>query len=331
MTALLDAPNEITAPDFGLFRDVLNSHFYPADVRALDPSPVMRHPRLSAVHLSWTTIGYVRFGAAASVDPGDLSAYHVNLVLTGSVVSQCGDQQAVTTPATAAVFSPGRHTVLPRWDADAAQLSIKFTRERVEQELSHLLGRPASRIDFRLPFPVDSGPGHHWLSLLSALLECADAPKTGPLLRHMEALEGALISGLLVSQTHSHTDTLTAAPVKRIPRAALARVADQIQAAPDRGYTVADLAKVAGVSARTLQYGFQEQYGMSPTRYLRRVRLERAREDLCQLNGTVAEVAYYWGFTNLGRFARAYRECFGELPAATLAAARCGSAASHRS
>jgi AraC-like DNA-binding protein len=50
------------------------------------------------------------------------------------------------------------------------------------------------------------------------------------------------------------------------------------------------------------------------------------KRSMSQLNGTVAEIAYYWGFTNLGRFARAYRECFGNCPAATLAAARCGSA-----
>jgi AraC-like DNA-binding protein len=76
------------------------------------------------------------------------------------------------------------------------------------------------------------------------------------------------------------------------------------------------------VSARILEPGFQEQYGMAPTRYLRHVRLERACEDLRQHNGTVAEIAYYWGFADLGRFAR---ESFGEMPAATLAAARSGS------
>jgi transcriptional regulator GlxA family with amidase domain len=55
-------------------------------------------------------------------------------------------------------------------------------------------------------------------------------------------------------------------------------------------------------------------------RYLRQVRLNRAREDLTQAHGTVADTAYYWGFTNPGRFARAYRDRFGELPAETLKA-----------
>ena len=53
-------------------------------------------------------------------------------------------------------------------------------------------------------------------------------------------------------------------------------------------------------------------------RYLRQVRLDRAHDDLAQAHGTVADIAYHWGFTNLGRFARAYRDRFGEFPAATL-------------
>jgi AraC-like DNA-binding protein len=33
---------------------------------------------------------------------------------------------------------------------------------------------------------------------------------------------------------------------------------------------------------------------------------------------TVAEVAYRWGFTHLGRFAHDYRSRYGELPSTTL-------------
>jgi AraC-like DNA-binding protein len=53
-------------------------------------------------------------------------------------------------------------------------------------------------------------------------------------------------------------------------------------------------------------------------RYLRQVRLDRAHDDLTRAHGSVADTAYHWGFTNLGRFARAYRDRFGEFPAATL-------------
>jgi hypothetical protein len=273
----LDAPNEVTAPDFGLFRDTLNSHFYPARVESLDRPTGMRDPWLTALHLTLTTIGYVRFGAAASVDPGDLPAYHVNVVLSGTVDSRCGDQQAIASPRVAAVFSPHRHTSLPRWDADAAQLSIKFERTHVEQELAGLLGRPVVKpIGFRLALPVDEGAGRRWMSVLSALLQSADGPRGPAELRHLESLERSLISGLLISQVHSYTELLTSNSAQPAPRAAVDHVAEEIQRTPDRGYTVADLARIAGTSARSLQYAFHEQYGTTPMRYLRQVRLDRS-------------------------------------------------------
>lgn len=325
--AFLDAPNEVAAPDFGLFRDTLNSHFYPARVEALDRDPDMHDPWLSAIHLTLTTIGYVRFGTTASVDPGDLSAYHVNVVLSGTVASQCGDQQVIASPRVAAVFGPDRQTRLPRWDADAVQLSIKLPRTQVEQELAGLLGRPVVKpIGFRLALPVDEGAGRRWMSILSALLQSADASRNAAELRHLESLERSLISGLLISQVHSYTEQLAADPSRRAPQTAIDRVVEEIQRAPDRGYTLADLARVAGISARSLQYGFQERHGTTPMRYLRQVRLDRARDDLAQAHGSVADIAYHWGFTNLGRFARAYRDRFGEFPTATLDGVRTASA-----
>jgi transcriptional regulator GlxA family with amidase domain len=141
-------------------------------------------------------------------------------------------------------------------------------------------------------------------------------------LRHLETLERSLISGLLIAQAHSYTDQLISDPPQRTPQTAMDRVVEEIQRAPHRGYTVADLARIAGTSARSLHYAFHGQYGTTPMRYLRQVRLDRAREDLAHAHGTVADIAYYWGFTNLSRFARAYRDRFGEFPAATLDAGR---------
>ncbi|MET8979369.1 AraC family transcriptional regulator [Streptomyces sp. NPDC004539] len=321
--AFLDVPNEVTAPDFGLFRDTLNRHFYPARIDAHDRRATPRRPRISAVHLALTTIGYVQPGITASVVPGELPAYHVNVVLTGRVVSRSGDQEAVASPGVATVFGPGRHTALPRWDADAVQLSIKLSRTRVEEELSALLGRPVVRpIDFHLAFPVGDGPGRRWTAVLSALLQTVHLPADPVYGHHQELLERSLVTGLLLSQPHSYTEQLLAGTPPPVHHGALDRVVEEIERAPDRGYTVADLARLAGTSARSLQYAFRERYQVTPMQFVRQVRLDRAHDDLAQGAGTVADTAAYWGFTNPSRFARAYRDRFGEFPAATLAAAR---------
>jgi hypothetical protein len=143
---------------------------------------------------------------------------------------------------------------LPRWDADAAQLSIKLTRTQVEQELAHLLGRPVVKpIDFRLAFPLDSVAGRRWISILSALLQTVAVPGGSPLARHQELIERSLICDLLVSQEHNYTERLVTGTGPRSPRSAVDRVAEHIQHAPDRGYSLADLAQLAGTSARSLQ------------------------------------------------------------------------------
>jgi AraC-like DNA-binding protein len=229
----------------------------------------------------------------------------------------------VASPRVATVFSPGRHTSLPRWDADAVQLSIKLPRTRVEDELAGLLGRPVVKpIDFQLAFPVDEGAGLRWMSILSALLQSVNIPGGRRYPRHQELLERSLISALLLCQPHSYTEQLLTDPQRPAPRGALDRVVEEIERAPDRGYTVADLAELSGVSARSLQYAFRERYQVSPMQFLRQVRLDRAHDDLAQGAGSVADIAAYWGFTNPSRFARAYRDRFGEFPAATLDAAR---------
>lgn len=322
--ALEHAPNEVPSPDFGLFRDVLNSHYYPAKVEPLGSQGFVLAPRLSAVELPRMTIGYVRFGTDASVDPGDLIGYHVNVPVQGRVVSRCGDQEEVASPATAAVFSPHRHTALPHWEAGAAQLCIKLERHTVEEELGALLGRPVPKpIQFRLGLRIDSGPGKRWLALLASLLDFVDAsPRFRPLTnRHVELLERSVISGLLLSQVHSYTEALNDGPRTMVAPSSLDRVVEAIKACPGEPHTLADLSGIAGLRARSLQYAFREQFELTPMQFVRQVKLDKAFEHLSKGFGPVADVAYQLSFSNLGRFSRAYQERFGELPSATLARA----------
>jgi transcriptional regulator GlxA family with amidase domain len=94
-------------------------------------------------------------------------------------------------------------------------------------------------------------------------------------------------------------------------------VVDLVQGEPQEPYTVGDLARVAGVSARRLQEAFREHLGTTPMEYLRSVRLDRVHAELRSGAGGVTETAHRWGFTHLGRFAAAYRERFGVLPSET--------------
>ncbi|WIX83200.1 AraC family transcriptional regulator [Amycolatopsis carbonis] len=313
------------ATGFEVFRENLNSVFYPAKVEVREhAAPVLPSSHLSAAELKHLTVGYVCFGTETSVDPGALGAYHVNIPTFGAIESHCGPRGMIATPGHAAVFTPSEHTYLPRWAADAEQICVKISTRALEAELEGLLGHPVgTSVGFDLDFSLTSGAGRSWLSTVKLLLsELADPESlVHRSERHREHLESMVVDGLVLAHLHNYSAELYEPRPPARPRT-IKRVLDVLDAEPERSWSLADLARHAGVSGRRVQQGFQEHLGMTPMTYLRRVRLERARQDLRASSGSVSDIANRWGFSNLGRFSRAYREQFGETPSATLRNAR---------
>ena len=85
--------------------------------------------------------------------------------------------------------------------------------------------------------------------------------------------------------------------------------------------TVPELAAVASVSTRTLEYLFQENLNLTPVKYLIIKRLQGLHRDLRRSDAsatTVAECSTRWGFTQFGRLSVEYRLLFGQSPSTTL-------------
>ncbi|HZE00802.1 MAG TPA: helix-turn-helix transcriptional regulator, partial [Pseudonocardiaceae bacterium] len=88
-----------------------------------------------------------------------------------------------------------------------------------------------------------------------------------------------------------------------------------------RDISIADVAAAANVTIRAVQIAFRRHYGTTPAGYLRRVRLERARQDLLAADPareSVTAVAYRWGFASPGQFTAAYQQAYGVTPDQTL-------------
>ncbi len=89
----------------------------------------------------------------------------------------------------------------------------------------------------------------------------------------------------------------------------------------DRQLHVPELCALIGVSERTLRSCCAEFLGISPSRYVLLRRLQAVRialRDADAETASVAEIAGGCGFTELRRFAAAYRTAFGEAPSTTL-------------
>ncbi|HEY1998890.1 helix-turn-helix domain-containing protein [Paraburkholderia sp.] len=104
----------------------------------------------------------------------------------------------------------------------------------------------------------------------------------------------------------------------------VAEARDYVLANRERAVSVPELCERLHVSRRTLQYCFQDVLGMAPATYLRTIRLNGARRDLCDAwrePRSVQDVAAAWGFWHLSQFATDYRKLFGVRPSDTLKAA----------
>ncbi len=78
--------------------------------------------------------------------------------------------------------------------------------------------------------------------------------------------------------------------------------------------TLARISEGAGISIRHLERLFARSFGVSPSKYYMRLRLNEARGLLIQTEIPLAEVALRCGFHNSSHFARRYRDVYGILP-----------------
>jgi transcriptional regulator GlxA family with amidase domain len=75
-----------------------------------------------------------------------------------------------------------------------------------------------------------------------------------------------------------------------------------------------DLVKHAHVHPSTFFARFRQQAGMTPGDYLRRARIQRARELLVRTNRSITEIALDCGFSSSQHFADCFKEYTGAQP-----------------
>jgi AraC-like DNA-binding protein len=142
-----------------------------------------------------------------------------------------------------------------------------------------------------------------------------------------ERLQAWPVPGSSATTTLPHLDSSllrqslpapAAVPVPATVRTATALI--ETRAAEPIG--LAEIAAAAQLSPRALQVAFRKHLGTTPLGYLRGVRMDRAHADLEAARSgdgeTVSAVANRWGFSQLSRFARDYKQRYGESPRQTL-------------
>ncbi|WP_439688880.1 helix-turn-helix transcriptional regulator [Curtobacterium sp. SP.BCp] len=207
-----------------------------------------------------------------------------------------------------------------RWTGYELDL-IRIDRRTVEEVAAERGAWRPGPLRFQ-PHHIPEGPAlaAWWLMVRTVAAEVLRGPSVVPEARERELTRFAA-GGLLTAIPHwpigeqGPPPTAAAARFARAEGFLLDHATEQI--------SVEDVADAAGLSIRGLQEAFRRHHGVTPTTYLRRIRLLLAREQLESGEAeSVGDVARAVGFGHLGRFASSYRAEFGELPRETWSASR---------
>jgi len=201
-------------------------------------------------------------------------------------------------------------------------VALALPREWVETSVASLIGVDKGAAAFRSgEVPVSPRDRDRLTALLLQSIRAASA--------NPEALRSAWAREIAVAQIKQAVLEIVPGAAdldrERGTRAAplrIVRAADEhFEQARDHIVSLPDLCRAARVSARTLEYAFQQVCGLSPTQFFKRRRLSLARRKLLDSDpsaGAVKVAALDAGFLHLGRFSVEYRASFGESPSETL-------------
>lgn len=206
-------------------------------------------------------------------------------------------------------------------DAGYALLQVPWPAVRALAE--ERIGLAATDLRFEAMAPVSRAHQVAWArtaDFICGQLVTSGATTVGPLI----AQEMNRLAAAAMLETFPNT-TMTAAYVAGpdwVPPPAARRAAAFIEAHADEPLTLDDIAVAAGVTGPAVQCAFRRYYATSPVGYLRRIRLERAHQELRDsdpMTGvTVAAVACRWGWASPSQFTAAYQRRFGQPPSRTL-------------
>jgi AraC-like DNA-binding protein len=292
------------------------------------PHRLSLHRRAAALDLSLDITGAktwpivrLRYGASVLVDADFRDLMLIKKCVEGTGNVRQGGKHAQWRPGSIIPISPNFGTVLD-FGQEFASISLKLDTQRLELLCSRWLGHP---LDQELRFELTPFSGtlqRTWNSTLAVLESGGFGVNALPQAAEA-ALEEFVLTLLLRGHPHNFSEDLERP--ERHPGSRLVRRAVQfLEEHASSALTTSDIAAGIGASVRALQAAFRKWRQVTPTEYLRTIRLQRVRDALLQASPstTVTDVALDHGFIHLGRFSQHYKRAFGESPAATLGRTR---------
>jgi AraC-like DNA-binding protein len=203
-----------------------------------------------------------------------------------------------------------------KFEVGFIQLSFAFAQKFLSETLHH----PVER-DLNLSPLIDrsSGKSRLLLSVISLICDgdfhTAGLNMSASLRKHIIETFSQLLMEIIPHRYSARLRSQQAVPMPNHIRLAQKFMERHTAELP----RMADVARAAKVSVRTLEMNFRTYLDMTPRTYMRVVRLRMARHALLSHAETrpIAEIAESFGFTHKSRFSKYYADLFGETPSAT--------------
>lgn len=241
-------------------------------------------------------------------------AYHLQVTLHGRSRVLLDGKDIELAQGDAVMLTPGAEYTLV-YSPDSTQLSVRIPLEFLHQsarEFGYFTAGGPIRFTPSSNNILDEGPIRH---LLRDILEFDSAATSeraqlyyAKLLCHgiLQSHESGICLNERVSEPeHRH--------IAQIRNYVLDHLTDDIN--------IEDLVDLCRISRKSLYNLFERETGLTPSSYIRQLKLETIYTELSGNSHNirnVTEVALKYGFTNLGRFSAQYRAHIGELPSETL-------------
>jgi AraC-like DNA-binding protein len=298
----------VDTSDPKVFGDAITAEF---GARPLTIGISSRPFRASANHLVLASGDIAFSSATASVEAQfpTVSLFKQHFTQRRNGRTRFGGKQFEVTSAQTVVIPAGVEAI-HEYDAEFEQLTYRVSPSALQAKLSAIVGMPiAGRLEFETPSHFADPSLSRLKRLLEFVVTELDTTTVPP--AALAEFEQLLMISFLSGNRHNFSDLMAR---EHPPPAKW-----QVQLAEE--YLEANWNRPITVS---LFKAFRDSRDCSPMMFVRGIRLAQARLMLQQPDAatTVMTVAFACGFLNPGHFAQHYRLAFGELPSATLAAAR---------
>lgn len=218
-----------------------------------------------------------------------------------------GDETTVTAGDTLLV--PRHHHMVSEFSSDTGPLEayLFFFSDTV---IADFLAATSRKAVSALPSKTARFSGspslHEYVSAL---------PKVYRNLRASPALvKSKLLELLLLLDLHDAQDQLSRFLVHENAQRARRNIKQVMRAHALADLSIADYATLSGRSVSAFQRDFKREFGVTPSVWLRRARLEHAHERIIGGQDPIADIAMAAGFADTSHFIKAYKSLFNATP-----------------